>query len=415
MSVYFSLLGLAPSRIGGTEVFARELSLQLDKAGWHSVLCFLREPKGVVRDYLTLPNVSLEVMPATGVPGLADVPRGFELFRKYKPEIVHLQYVALLSPWPWLAQVTGARRIYLTDHTSRPNGYVAGVWPAWKRLVTSVFTAPLDGILTVSDYGDRCMRGLNLMRGDRVRRIYNGIDLRASGDGHGFRRLYGIEEGSPLVVQVCNMIREKGVDDLLDAARIVLTECPAARFALVGTGRLRAEFTQRAQSLAISHAVIFTDVVIDPVRSGAYAAADIVCQVSRWEEVLRIRDRRGQGGLQTGRRHAGRWHSGTDPGRRNRLSGSPRRSARDRGAPAPVDCEPGIAKQYGRCRTGRRRSHVRRAGPRERLAALQRRLAGLRRRYSPLHQRLALMAPASAPRRAVMHRTLPYGASHRRP
>jgi len=56
MSVYFSLLGLMPCRIGGTEVFARELSLQLAEVGWRSVLCFRGEPKGAVRDYLTLPN-----------------------------------------------------------------------------------------------------------------------------------------------------------------------------------------------------------------------------------------------------------------------------------------------------------------------------------------------------------------------
>jgi glycosyltransferase involved in cell wall biosynthesis len=286
MSVYFSLLGLAPSRIGGTEVFARELSLQLDKLGWHSVLCFLREPQGVVRDYLTLPNVSLEVIPTAAVPGLDDVPRGFELFRKYRPEIVHLQYVALASPWPWLARALGARRIYLTDHTSRPAGYVPGVWPAWKRLVTRAIAAPLDGILTVSDYGDRCMRGLNLIGGDRVRRIYNGVDLSASGDGRGFRDLYGIPQDAPLVIQVCAMIREKGIDDLLDAAKIVLRECPAARFAFIGGGRLRDEFIQRAESLNISRAVTFTDTMIDPIHSGVYAAADIACQASRWEEVF---------------------------------------------------------------------------------------------------------------------------------
>jgi len=36
-----SVFGVEPRRIGGTEMFARELSLQLGELGWKSVLCFL--------------------------------------------------------------------------------------------------------------------------------------------------------------------------------------------------------------------------------------------------------------------------------------------------------------------------------------------------------------------------------------
>lgn len=286
MSVYASFLGVRPSRIGGTEVFARELSRQLAEQGWRSVLCFRGEPTGVVRDYLTLPNVSLEVIPSLGTAGLTDLTLGIRLFRRYQPEIVHLQYVALAGPWPRLAAILGAKRIYLTDHTSRPVGYDATRWPGWKRLATRALTAPLTAILTVSDYGDHCMRGLRVVPDDRVRRIYNGIDLSASGDGAEFRRAYGIPEGAPLVIQVSNMIAEKGIDDFLGAARIILTERPQVRFALVGTGRLLTGFAERAKSLDIAHAVAFTDLMVDPVRQGAYAAADVVCQVSRWEEVF---------------------------------------------------------------------------------------------------------------------------------
>jgi glycosyltransferase involved in cell wall biosynthesis len=180
----------------------------------------------------------------------------------------------------------GTKRVFLTDHTSRPAGYIPGVWPAWKSLVTRIFTSPLAGILTVSDYGDRCLRGLRVAPDEHVRRIYNGVDLSARGDGRDFRNLCNLPDDAPLVIQVSNMIREKGIEDFLEAARIVLAERPAVRFALIGTGPLRQEFLQRAESMGIAHAVAFTDVLVDPVHMGAYAAADIVCQVSRWEEVF---------------------------------------------------------------------------------------------------------------------------------
>jgi hypothetical protein len=62
MPTVVSVFGVKPFRIGGTETFARELSLQLDKHGWKSVLCFLQEPPEEVRRFLSLPNVSLEVL-----------------------------------------------------------------------------------------------------------------------------------------------------------------------------------------------------------------------------------------------------------------------------------------------------------------------------------------------------------------
>src|SRR5437588_8107089 len=58
-----SVFGVDPVRIGGTEMFARELSLQLAEIGWNSVLCFLSEPAEHVRKFLDLPNVSLETLP----------------------------------------------------------------------------------------------------------------------------------------------------------------------------------------------------------------------------------------------------------------------------------------------------------------------------------------------------------------
>ena len=62
MPALISVFGVEPRRIGGTETFARELSLQLGERGWQSVLCFLCEPSENVRRFLDLPNISFEVL-----------------------------------------------------------------------------------------------------------------------------------------------------------------------------------------------------------------------------------------------------------------------------------------------------------------------------------------------------------------
>lgn len=52
MPTVMSVFGLEPSRIGGTETFARELSSQFADHGWQSVLCFQSGPPEEVGRYL---------------------------------------------------------------------------------------------------------------------------------------------------------------------------------------------------------------------------------------------------------------------------------------------------------------------------------------------------------------------------
>ena len=60
MPTLASVFAIEPFRIGGQEAFGRELSIQLGRHGWDSLLCFLKEPPPQVRRYLELPNVRIE-------------------------------------------------------------------------------------------------------------------------------------------------------------------------------------------------------------------------------------------------------------------------------------------------------------------------------------------------------------------
>jgi len=54
----------------------------------------------------------------------------------------------------------------------------------------------------------------------------------------------------------------------------------------VGEGPQRPVFTEEARELGIADKVTWTGLVQDPHAAGVYAAADIACQVSRWEEAF---------------------------------------------------------------------------------------------------------------------------------
>jgi glycosyltransferase involved in cell wall biosynthesis len=290
MPTVVSVFGLEPFRIGGSESFARELSVRLGELGWRHVLCWLTEPLEGVRRFLELPNVAFELVSDLTWSNPRAATQLLRVLGKYDPEILHLHFTAFSSPHPWLAKCVGVQKVFFTDHTSPPENHVMRRAPLWKRLVARVLNWPICGVICVSDYGRRRLTERDLLPARRIERIYNGVDLRrveqAIHEGSKFRRKYGVPPGCPLVVQVSWIVPEKGISDLIEAARLVLARHPDAQFLLVGEGAYREAYTKLAQERGLGEHVTWTGLIEDPLADGVFAAADVVCQASRWEEVF---------------------------------------------------------------------------------------------------------------------------------
>lgn len=285
-----SVFGVKPLRIGGTETFARELSKQLADRGWKSALCFLSEPTPEVREFLDLPNISLEVL-ENSTNGDRDARRNLAgIMRRHRPEILHLHYVSFLNFYSWKARLQSARRVFFTDHHSRPADYVHQRAPLWKRAAARVINQPLDKVVCVSNYGYECMTTFGLLPKSRYQMIYNGVDLsRVKTDpllATKFRERYSIPAERAIVTQVSWMIPEKGIADFLETARLVLEQNRNVQFLLVGDGTNRAQYALDAAALGLGDRITWTGMIDDPFGQGVFQAADVVCQFSRWEEVF---------------------------------------------------------------------------------------------------------------------------------
>lgn len=285
-----SVFGVDPIRIGGTETFARELSTQLQQRGWESVLCFLSEPPEDVRQFLSLPNVTIEVLENSidlNWQAAKDLAR---ILRRYRPEVLHLHFTGFLGVYPWVGRLCSVKKIFFTDQTSRPEGYVPRRAPVWKRGVVRLINFPLTKITCVSNYGYRCMTTLGLLPKDRFEMIYNSVDLSRVAPNPAlaaeFRRRFGISEHRVVAVQVSWIIPEKGIVDLLKAARTVTAQNPNVQFVFVGEGAYREQYSREAESMGLGDHVTWTGLIKDPFGEGVYDVADIVCQVSNWEEVF---------------------------------------------------------------------------------------------------------------------------------
>jgi glycosyltransferase involved in cell wall biosynthesis len=285
-----SVFGVAPHRIGGTETFARELSLQLDKAGRNSILCFLDKPTAEVADFLALPNVSLDLLSNSTNFSVATTQKLAAILKQWRPEILHLHFTGFLGSYPWLARARSVRKVFFTDHSSRPAAHQIEEAPLWKKLLARTINRHLTKVICVSQYGYRCMTGLNLLPPDRFKMIYNGVDLtrvvESSYRAVDFRQRYAIPSDRSIVVQVSWIIPEKGIPELLQTARAVLTQTKQVHFVIVGEGEYRSAYMTQAQELGIEDFITWTGMIKDPFGEGVFDAADVVCQFSNWEEVF---------------------------------------------------------------------------------------------------------------------------------
>lgn len=283
-----TVFSLSPRRIGGVEVFARELSAQLAASGWRSVLCFLEEPPSDVRAFLALPNVTLEALPEASHSARA-APALHRIFRRHRPDVVLLQFTPFLSIYPWLARLDGVRRIFFVDQGSQPEGWIDTTAPVWKRWLARVITVPLTAVVSISDFNLRVQRSRGLIPAGKTLRIYNAADTTRLHDpslGRAFRARHGIPADRIVVAQVSWMIPEKGILDLLEGMRLAMQRNPALHLVLAGDGPHRPEYEHRARELGLGPHVTWTGLVKDPFGEGLFDAADIVCQLSRWEEAF---------------------------------------------------------------------------------------------------------------------------------
>lgn len=293
MTTVVTVFGLASRYIGGSENYARELSLQLATNGWRSVLCFLAPPPAEVLRYLDLPNVTVEVLENSDSPRpkLSTIRKLSRILAVNQAKILHLHLVGFVGLYPWVARLRSVEKVFFTHHMSHPEAYAPQRAPLWKRQLIRAINWPMTRVICVSDYNYRCIAALDVLPAERFKRIYNGVDFGRVSEvkperGVAFRSRYRIPKERVVVVQVSWIIAEKGVGDLLEAASLVIAKNQNVQFVLVGEGADRERFMTQAEELGLGENVTWTGLVRDPFAEGVYEAADIVCQASRWEEAF---------------------------------------------------------------------------------------------------------------------------------
>jgi glycosyltransferase involved in cell wall biosynthesis len=251
---------------------------------------FSAQPQGAVAEFLRAPNLSVEAILDLETSMIGPLAPLGQLLRRTAARILHLHFVNFISGFPWLARTRGVDQVFFTAHSSNPPGFQVQRAPAWKRTLVRAINAPLTKVFCVSDYTRRSLADLDVLPADRFALIYDAImvpDLACAAQRRAeFRARYGIPMDCDLVTQVSWIIPEKGIPELLEAAQIILRQRPRTHFAMVGSGAFETEYQRRAEALGIAHAITWTGLMKNPMEEGVYAATDIFCLASQWQEAF---------------------------------------------------------------------------------------------------------------------------------
>jgi glycosyltransferase involved in cell wall biosynthesis len=253
-----SVLNLRPRKLGSFEEYTVSLSRALVHRGGQSVLVFKELPPAPLLPQYLEAGAILETKPFAAL-GRHSAGSLRDLLRRHRPDVVHLHFVDLLSLDVVAAALYRGVRVVFSDHGSDTPKERSAIKTYALRGSVRTLSSMLDRLVAPSDYVNaRLVRAG--VSADQVTTVHNGVNLeefrntRVTGD---CRAKYGIPPSSVMVVSISQLIPEKGIDYLIEAAALALRQGADLSFIHVGDGARAAEYRTKVQKLGMEGRFIF--------------------------------------------------------------------------------------------------------------------------------------------------------------
>jgi glycosyltransferase involved in cell wall biosynthesis len=188
-----------------------------------------------------------------------------------------------------LLRLAGVKSIVVHDHTSGERPVLHPVFRTIKRLFVRLPGVGADSVITVSDYVARRLVRTAGAPPSRIKRIWNGIPVRAvSNAQRQLRKLIGVDDERTLIVCSCRAHAVKGVAYLLRAFDRVVKNLPRTVvrpiLIYIGDGPQRAELEEMRDALDSHNDIVFLG--YRPDAAALLAGADICVVPSVWQDAF---------------------------------------------------------------------------------------------------------------------------------
>jgi glycosyltransferase involved in cell wall biosynthesis len=235
---------------GGGEAQTLYLVRGLQAAG-HECALYLNR-RGRLRRFARQAGVEVRLLPGRRFPNPAPFLYLWREIRRGRFDICHLHTGHAVA----LGTIATAGDCGIGHvATRRKSNPLGGNWLGWTRHWTA-----LDHVIAVSDQVRRRLLAAGMPPG-RISVIHSAVDVErfgGRGNGTGFRREIGAENGDFLVGNISRLTARKGQDLLLEVADRLRRRQPRTRFVLVGEGESKRHLADRIRGLGLEDRVILT-------------------------------------------------------------------------------------------------------------------------------------------------------------
>ena len=264
------IIGLAPQKKGSLEDWLAAIAREASSRS-HQLDIFGLEP--ILPDFQT----TLEGYGATWnrVIDLSDKPlRAVRRLRGY--DVVHLNFFGVGSRIALLSFAAWPTPIVYVDHFSKRELRMTRAARLRRSVLTRIARSRIAMAVGVSDFIREHVVSLLELRSDRAVTVYNGIDL----DRFAFEPANRDRDGTLRVLAVANLIPEKGVDRLLEAA----SRLESVHLRIIGEGPEREDLEELASSLGMAGRTEFLGLRSDVERH--LAECDVFVHAATWTEAF---------------------------------------------------------------------------------------------------------------------------------
>ena len=277
-----------PDKRGSFEDFVCRLSERCRERNLRIRFLLCEKISKDVRRSFSISRVDFDTRPQER---FIDLPSVIRILRGYRPKVVHLNFTPSTSPLYGLFKYLGGSRILISDHNSDSakagtisrNGMVRQI----KFLRRRLLSIPVDQFVGVSKYVAGRIVSFGIAAG-RVRTIYNGVDLERFSPAQtkeSYREKLGIcDERVKVATYIGQLIPEKGLDTLLEAAMTICGRREDFLFLIAGDGILKERIIRSIRERGLDSKIRYLGQRSD--AEDIYRASDVCICPSVWNEAF---------------------------------------------------------------------------------------------------------------------------------
>jgi glycosyltransferase involved in cell wall biosynthesis len=208
---------------------------------------------------IMVPQLGRDINPVRDLAALVSL---YRIFKRERFDIVHTHTAKAGALGRIAAHMAGVPVVIHTPHGHNFYGYFGPVFSRLILLIERFLTRYTDKLIALTALEKRDYEVLNVAKPEKVRLIYQGLEIElnaaAATDRESVRKELGLKNDEKVVGMVSRLEPIKGPLDFVEAARYIAEKFPAAKFILVGEGSLRNSLEDKIRSLGLKEKFILT-------------------------------------------------------------------------------------------------------------------------------------------------------------